>query len=722
VRPPIPDRLIVRDRVLRELDKAGDVAVVFLEAPGGYGKTTALAQWLDQDPRPVVWVSVRPAAPDAPWVAQAIVDGAADAGLVADRPVLTGSPGPMTWHLDTLPLLEELLAAIAEPFVVVVDDAGAITGTAWDCLVESIAVSLPPGAQLLLTTREAMPAPLSRLQSRGQVAVIGRDVLAFDEAETRTLLQALGGVPTTEQVRTLVRQTEGWPVAVYLEGLAMTADAAARRRAGSPITARLTQYLRAEVIGRLSEDDARFLSRVSVLDTLDEESCDVVTGTSGALERLRRLSGANHLLAPQDLAAERFRMHPLLSEALERQLREVDPVAWRSAHASASLAEARRGNYDSAVHHAKAAHDDRRLSDLVWSRAPTLLASGRFAVLDRWLAGLDDSRVGQHCGLALSAAWLASHQGDMARLNRMALVVAQRAAHEDPGFVLDSDLLAATIGAGGLDRIEVSARAFIAAKPVDDPWQTLAHFLLGVALFLRDEPAPAVASLGESHRIAVAHDLPVMSAHALAGLADIAFEEGEAPRALSLIREARELAARHRLDTITTTGPVFTTSAVGYMHEGRYADARREATRALRLTAGMRWVAPWHAVQGRLALAQVFAALGEPERARVLADEAADASGPTTASPRLERLAEETRERLSAVSASLEGQSSLTTAEIRVLQFLPTHLTFAQIADELFVSRHTVKTQALSTYRKLGVHTRTEAIASARRAGLLPPR
>lgn len=67
------------------------------------------------------------------------------------------------------------------------------------------------------------------------------------------------------------------------------------------------------------------------------------------------------------------------------------------------------------------------------------------------------------------------------------------------------------------------------------------------------------------------------------------------------------------------------------------------------------------------------------------------------------------------------GSALLTTAEIRILQYLPTHLSFPEIANELFVSRHTVKTQALAAYRKLGVHSRSEAIAKAREAGLLPP-
>ena len=92
----------------------------------------------------------------------------------------------------------------------------------------------------------------------------------------------------------------------------------------------------------------------------------------------------------------------------------------------------------------------------------------------------------------------------------------------------------------------------------------------------------------------------------------------------------------------------------------------------------------------------------------------------TTASTVLDRMFAETAAQLSRVSASLDGSSSLTTAEVRVLQYLPTHLSFPQIAEELCVSRHTVKTQALSAYRKLGVHTRGEAIERARRAGLLP--
>jgi len=62
----------------------------------------------------------------------------------------------------------------------------------------------------------------------------------------------------------------------------------------------------------------------------------------------------------------------------------------------------------------------------------------------------------------------------------------------------------------------------------------------------------------------------------------------------------------------------------------------------------------------------------------------------------------------------------LTTAEVRVLAWLPTHLSLQQIADEMVVSRNTVKGQVAAIYRKLGATGRDEAVRYARTTGLLP--
>jgi LuxR family maltose regulon positive regulatory protein len=61
----------------------------------------------------------------------------------------------------------------------------------------------------------------------------------------------------------------------------------------------------------------------------------------------------------------------------------------------------------------------------------------------------------------------------------------------------------------------------------------------------------------------------------------------------------------------------------------------------------------------------------------------------------------------------------LTIAELRILPMLATHLSFPEIGAELFLSPHTVKSQAMSLYRKLGVTSRSQAVARARDIGLL---
>jgi LuxR family transcriptional regulator, maltose regulon positive regulatory protein len=65
------------------------------------------------------------------------------------------------------------------------------------------------------------------------------------------------------------------------------------------------------------------------------------------------------------------------------------------------------------------------------------------------------------------------------------------------------------------------------------------------------------------------------------------------------------------------------------------------------------------------------------------------------------------------------GASALTAAELRVLPLLSTHLSFHEIAADQFVSRNTIKSQALSIYRKLGASSRSQAVDRAREIGLL---
>ncbi len=129
---------------------------------------------------------------------------------------------------------------------------------------------------------------------------------------------------------------------------------------------------------------------------------------------------------------------------------------------------------------------------------------------------------------------------------------------------------------------------------------------------------------------------------------------------------------------------------------------------------------PQLAVQARIELARVHLALADEAGARTLIREVNEL---LRHRPGLGTLVGEARvleDRLSdQLNGSRPGASSLTTAELRILPLLPTHMSFPEIADQLFLSPHTVKSQAMSIYRKLGVTSRHHAVTYSRELGLL---
>jgi LuxR family maltose regulon positive regulatory protein len=167
-------------------------------------------------------------------------------------------------------------------------------------------------------------------------------------------------------------------------------------------------------------------------------------------------------------------------------------------------------------------------------------------------------------------------------------------------------------------------------------------------------------------------------------------------------------------------GTVLAASARAALRHGRWDEARAGLATAADIVPQLTGTLPWLAVQTRLELGRVHLALRDAAGARRLLDEANEllARGPGlgTLVSQAEGLAGEIAELDRAANGS---GSSLTAAELRLLPLLATHLSFREIGERLFVSRNTIKTQAISVYRKLGVSTRSAAIARAEALGLV---
>jgi LuxR family maltose regulon positive regulatory protein len=129
---------------------------------------------------------------------------------------------------------------------------------------------------------------------------------------------------------------------------------------------------------------------------------------------------------------------------------------------------------------------------------------------------------------------------------------------------------------------------------------------------------------------------------------------------------------------------------------------------------------PYLAIQVRLMFARSALALGDEELTRRRLDEISELIRRSSNLEKLTRSAEEVRSQLTAAEHKVAKDLRLTGAELRLLPMLATQLTFREIGEQLHLSQHTVKAEAISIYRKLGETSRSRAIERSRSMGLLP--
>jgi LuxR family maltose regulon positive regulatory protein len=253
----------------------------------------------------------------------------------------------------------------------------------------------------------------------------------------------------------------------------------------------------------------------------------------------------------------------------------------------------------------------------------------------------------------------------------------------------------------------------------DHPCQAVCGLLRGAAEHLGGAREEAHAALSEGARRA-AITAPQIQALCLAQLALLELDEGDTDRAGQLVSRARSQIARHGLQRYPTSALVLAASALVRAHGGRVDEATEDLAAAAALVERLTDIASWYVAEVDLVLGRAALRLSNVNVARARLAEARRRVARMTDTPTLGtwlRAAEDDLHDCESVVGA-----ALTPAELRVLQMLPTYLSFRQIGERTRVSANTVKTQANSIYRKLGVRSRADAVLRARRLGLLEGR
>ncbi len=278
-------------------------------------------------------------------------------------------------------------------------------------------------------------------------------------------------------------------------------------------------------------------------------------------------------------------------------------------------------------------------------------------------------------------------------------------------------LLRATVGDHGLDKMGRDATRAYELEPEDGPWRAACCLVAGVADHLTGDRSSAEDRLVEGvRRAAVA--APNVQTLALAQLALLAAEDEDWESAAAHVLRACAQMEAFDLCDYPTSALVHAASAFIHARRQRIDDAQAHYTRARRLLGKLTGFVPWYEAETRVALARAALRLNDIAAARDLLAEGSRLARRLPDAVVLHQWTGQLEVSVTSASA-LSAPDPLTTAELRVLAMLPTHLSFREIAGRLYVTANTVKTQAHSVYRKFDASSRSEAVSRAIELGLL---
>jgi LuxR family transcriptional regulator, maltose regulon positive regulatory protein len=712
--------LVARTTLLDRLS-ASDEPLITVVAPPGYGKTTLLAQWAERLGPGVAWVSCEKADNDpvAFWTAViTALDQIAPVSPAASQLLATSGGG-----VDVIPSLVSTFGTIRGPLVLVLDHAEAVTSRECRTSIAEFALRVPKGWRLAMASRDQIPIPTARVRVQGRIVEIGAAELAMARSEAAELLKGAGVELADSRMDKLLQRTEGWPAGLYLAALATRDSSPAEGFTFTGDDRLMGDYLRSELLSRVSSSQASFLMRTSVLDRMSGPLCDAVVGGEGSAQVLEHLVVRNLLVVPLDRRGEWYRYHHLLRELLQTELRRNDPGLVPELHSRAAAWYESNGMPETAIDHAQAAGDAERVARLVLDLMNPVWASGRVDTVRRWMEWLEERPPVRHySAIAAHGALICALLGRQSEAERWTAVAERLPA---TGTLPDGNTVTGTLAylranlcRDGAETMRSDAREALDGLSPTSPYRMAMLHTEALSYVLDGDPDRADAVFAHTYDIATDFGALPMIALILAERFLIAAEREDWPAADTLMVRAAEILESGRFDSYWTSALVFAAAARAAAHRGHMHAAHQYVKRAARLRPLLTYALPVVSVQALLELARAYLTVVDPAGARAALEQAQGILQQRPDLGTLSAAADRLQSRLGQIVVAEVGASSLTTAELRLLPLLSTHLSFPEIGDRLFISRHTVKSQVNSLYRKLGVSSRGEAVGRMAELGL----
>lgn len=393
--PGITRRLVSRRRLSEKLTQALDHKLTLVTAPAGYGKSTAVVDWLQKAGLLAAWVSLD-SEDNHPLIFWRYIGAALDgiqSGISNDTAYVFSSPELIKANIHLSILIDRLTESQTD-LILVLDDFHCITEPG---ILENFSYFislLPARVHVILISRTEPDLKLAKLGVKGDLFRIGLNDLRFQTEEIARFYQVRGLLFEKEDLDRVEEYTEGWVAA--LVAATMLADEKPGRNQGQltasfgPSDLLIDKYLQEEVFNKWPWDKQAFLLKTSILERLYGPLCDAVADSTNGSGKLHELWARNEFVISLDNENQWYRYHPLFRNFLRKYLSEKDPLSIPSLHDKAAHWYRENGLPNPGIDHYLQAGRYDEAARLISSQAGYLIPKGEYNMLLSWLERLPE--------------------------------------------------------------------------------------------------------------------------------------------------------------------------------------------------------------------------------------------------------------------------------------------------------------------------------------------
>ncbi len=416
-RPALSTKRVHRPHLIQCLNDGLDSGrqVTLVSAPAGFGKTTCISEWVNALELPAAWLSLDPADDDPgrffTYLIATLQQVDTNVGREIEGVLRAGQLPP--GNVISTTLLNDLLKW-ENRCLLILDDFQVIQDHIILEILEQLVTNLPPALHLILITREDPSLPLARLRANNQLTEIRATDLRFADREADQFLNELLGLSLSRSdVAALEDRTEGWIVGLQLAGLSLhgRTDSAKFIANLSGSHRFILSYLTEEVLNRQPADIQRFLLQTSILDRLNGDLCNAITGRTNSHSVLQQLFNANLFLIPLDDEGHWYRYHQLFADLLRDRHNALLKDQTAELHRRASQWYVHAGMVSEAIEHALVATDYATAVHLIEDHAMDMLMQWHIKTVNGWMQAIPAEWCRHSPPANLAFAWLHMMRG-----------------------------------------------------------------------------------------------------------------------------------------------------------------------------------------------------------------------------------------------------------------------------------------------------------------------